>query len=57
MKITLCEKCGQKLVPKFGENGRTELACLWCDKLDSFQVEAAKWAESPTFKPTLPKAP
>ncbi len=36
------------MVPAPGLTGRTELVCVYCDKLDPLEIEEAKkWAESP----------
>ena len=55
--ITRCEHCGEKLIPKFGENGRTELTCRWCDQLEALPVpaEQPKMPEGRLAK-TPPKA-
>jgi hypothetical protein len=45
--VTRCLHCGRRLVPVLSANGRTELKCLWCDKLDPTETETAKWADSP----------
>lgn len=37
--ITRCVHCGQRLVPFPGEDGRTQLECMWCDKLDTGEIE------------------
>lgn len=52
-EITHCPQCGRKLVATIGASGRTELACLRCDKVD-LQTEAAKRAQKPRANP--PKA-
>lgn len=56
LPITRCEHCGEKLIPKFGENGRTELTCRWCDKLEAAPAEAPKMAEGRLAQTTPPKA-
>jgi hypothetical protein len=36
------------MVPAPGPTGRTELKCVFCDKLDPMEmVEPVKWADSP----------
>jgi hypothetical protein len=49
--VTRCLHCGKKLVPVFGANGRTDLKCVWCDKLDPTETEVARWADSPSASP------
>ena len=45
-RTTRCLHCGKRLVPA-PVNGRTELQCMWCDKLDPLQTDALKWAQGP----------
>ena len=45
-RTTRCLHCGKRLMPA-SVNGRTELRCIWCDKLDPLQTDAVKWAQSP----------
>ena len=54
-KVTRCLHCGKRLVPTMGTSGRTELVCVWCDKVDP-KTELAKWADSPLSKPTSSEA-
>ncbi|MBR1229941.1 hypothetical protein JQ600_34155 [Bradyrhizobium sp. AUGA SZCCT0176] len=35
------------MVRTSGLSGRAELKCVFCDKLDSLRMEAAKWADGP----------
>ena len=35
------------MVPILNADGRTELKCASCDKVDPMETEAIKWAESP----------
>jgi phage FluMu protein Com len=37
-KVTRCVHCGKRLVPVLAANGRTELKCVWCDKLDPMET-------------------
>jgi hypothetical protein len=47
-RVTRCVQCGKRMVPAPGVTGRTELVCVYCEKLDSIEMEQAKkWAESP----------
>ena len=50
-RMTRCLHCGRGLVPILNADGRTELKCAWCDKVDPMETEAAKWAESPLATP------
>lgn len=54
IEITHCPQCSRKLSATIGASGRTELACLRCDKVDPLQTEAAKRAQIPLANP--PKA-
>jgi hypothetical protein len=47
-RVTLCLHCGKRMVPMPSLSGRTELKCLFCDKLDPMEMTSAnKWADSP----------
>jgi hypothetical protein len=50
-RMTRCLHCGRRLVPTLNADGRTELKCLWCDKVDPMETETAKWADSPLATP------
>ncbi|MBA2398689.1 MAG: hypothetical protein H0V72_08310 [Bradyrhizobium sp.] len=39
------------MVPAPSFTGRTELQCVFCNKLDPLKIEAAKWADSPLATP------
>ena len=43
--------CGKRLVSVPSFTGRTELQCVFCDKLDPLKMEVAKWADSPLAVP------
>jgi hypothetical protein len=49
---TRCPICSRRLMPMTDANGRTELRCLECDRLDPLKTDAAKWADSPLARPT-----
>jgi len=45
-RVTGCLHCGKRMVPMPHLSGRTELKCLFCDKLDPLEVTTAnKWAD------------
>jgi hypothetical protein len=50
-RVGRCLHCGKRLIPTLNPDGRTELVCIWCDKVDPMQTEAAKWADSPLAQP------
>ena len=51
-RVTRCLHCGKRMVPVSSLDGRTELKCVFCDKLDPMEMEAAnKWADSPLATP------
>jgi phage FluMu protein Com len=54
MDVTRCPKCEKRLMAMTDQNGRTELRCLKCDRIDPIKIEAAKWADSSLADP--PKA-
>jgi hypothetical protein len=57
-KVTRCQHCGKRLVPVPSADGRTELQCVWCDKLDPMEMTAAnKWADSPLATPISEAVP
>jgi hypothetical protein len=57
-KVTRCLHCGKRLVPVPSADGRTELQCIWCDKLDPMEMTAAnKWADSPLATPISEAVP
>jgi hypothetical protein len=55
--ITNCTGCGHALVPILTRKGSTEFNCLWCESIDARTVDMAKWADSPTGKPTRGAVP
>ena len=56
-RVTRCLLCGKRMVPAPGLTGRTELMCVYCDKLDPMEMEhAKKWAESPLAPPISERA-
>jgi phage FluMu protein Com len=52
MDITRCPKCNKRLMAMTDRNGRTDLCCLKCDKVDPMKTEAAKWANSSLSGPS-----
>lgn len=45
-RVTRCLRCGKRMVPMPHLSGRTELKCMFCDKLDPLEVTTAnKWAD------------
>ena len=46
--VTRCLHCGKRMLPTPSLNGRTELKCVFCDKLDPMEMTVmTKWAEGP----------
>ena len=57
-QVTRCLHCGKRLVPMLSFDGRTELKCMFCDKLDPMEMRAAnKWANSPLATPMSETVP
>ena len=57
-RVTRCLQCGKRMVPAPGLTGRTELMCVYCDKLDPLEMEQAKKrTESPLAQPISETAP
>jgi phage FluMu protein Com len=57
-KVTRCLHCGRLLVPMRSYSGRTELKCMFCDKLDPIGTAGAtQWADSPPAQPISERAP
>ena len=55
-RVTRCLHCRKRMVPAPSYSGRTELKCVFCDKLDP--MEALKeWADSPLAKTISETAP
>ena len=51
-RVTRCLQCGKRMVPAPSYAGRTELKCVFCDKLDPMEMaEPNKWADSPLATP------
>ena len=51
-RVTRCLHCGKRMVPAPRYSGRTELKCIFCDKLDPMEMaEPNKWADSPLAQP------
>jgi phage FluMu protein Com len=50
--VTRCLQCGKRLVPAPSYSGRTELKCVFCDKLNPMETPALKeWADSSLAQP------
>jgi tRNA(Ile2) C34 agmatinyltransferase TiaS len=47
---TRCPTCSKRLIPVLS-NGRTDLRCLECEKIDPLKTNAVKWAKSPLATP------
>ena len=44
-RVTRCLQCGKRMVPAPSYTGRTELKCVFCDRLDPMELaELNKWA-------------
>jgi len=57
-RVTRCLHCGKRMVPAPSPTGRTELRCVFCDKLDPMEmVDLVKWADSPLATPISETAP
>ena len=57
-RVTRCLHCGKRMVPAPSHTGRTELVCVFCDKLDPMEMTAAnKWADSPLATPISETVP
>jgi hypothetical protein len=57
-RVTRCLHCGKRMVPAPGPTGRTELMCVFCDKLDPMEMAGpVKWADSPLATPISEPAP
>jgi hypothetical protein len=53
-RVSRCPACGKHLVPTPSESGRTDLKCVFCDKLDPMEIDQARqWAESPLAIPVV----
>ena len=57
-RVTRCLHCRKRMVPAPSYTGRTELKCIWCDKLDPMETpETRQWADSPLAQPISETAP
>jgi uncharacterized protein YbaR (Trm112 family) len=52
MDVTRCPKCKKRLMAMTDRNGRTELRCQKCEKIDPMKTDAAKWADSSLSGPS-----
>jgi phage FluMu protein Com len=48
---TRCTRCGKRMIGVINANGRTELQCIRCDKVDPLRSDTAKWADAPLLPP------
>ena len=55
--VTRCLHCGKRMVPMPSESGRTELKCVFCDRLDPMEGWRQKWADSPLAEPISRRQP
>jgi hypothetical protein len=52
-RVSRCMHCGKHLVPTPSDSGRTELKCVFCDRLDPMELPTARqWADNPLAQPT-----
>jgi hypothetical protein len=50
--VTRCLHCGKRMVPIPSYTGRTELKCVFCDRLDPMEMaEASRWVDNPRTIP------
>ena len=55
-RVTRCLQCGKRMVPAPSYTGRTELKCVFCDKLDPMEMaEPNKWADGPLATRQFPR--
>jgi phage FluMu protein Com len=47
MDATRCQRCNTRMKAVAAEDGRTDLKCLKCDKVDPLHTDAVKWADGP----------
>jgi tRNA(Ile2) C34 agmatinyltransferase TiaS len=52
LDATRCPRCNKRMKAVLGPDGRTDLLCLECDKVDPPATDAMKWADSPLAVPT-----
>jgi phage FluMu protein Com len=51
-RVTRCLHCGKRMVLATSCSGRTELKCVFCEKVDPMaMVEPNKWADGPLATP------
>lgn len=57
-RVTRCLHCGKRMVPAPSPTGRTELKCVFCDKLDPMEMpEPVNWAGGPLAAPISEEVP
>ena len=51
-RVTRCLHCGKRMVPTPSYTGRTELKCVFCDRLDPMETaEPVRWVDNPLTAP------
>jgi hypothetical protein len=56
--LTCCLQCGKRMVPVPSYVGRTELKCVFCDRLDPMEMaEPHKWVDGPLGIPISDQSP
>jgi hypothetical protein len=53
-RVTRCLHCGKRMVPAPSPTGRTELVCVFCDKVDPMEMLDGPIAHSPPLFPRQP---
>lgn len=57
-RVTRCLQCGKRMVPAPSYTGRTELKCVFCDRMGPMEMaEPNKLAESALVAPVSETAP
>jgi len=57
-RVTRCLQCGKRMVPAPSYTGRTELKCVFCERLGAIErTEPSKLAESALVTPVSETAP
>lgn len=57
-RVTRCLQCGKRMVPAPSYTGRTELKCVFCDRLGPIEMaEPGRWADNVPAAPVSEKAP
>lgn len=57
-RVTRCLQCGKRMVPAPSYTGRTELKCVFCDRLATIEMtEPSKWADNAPAAPVSETGP